>query len=432
MEGLAVSRSLSAAVQGCAVLAACLAYAAEPVCRKEFEITGLTKGTAGFFANAHSKITTYRDAVYCAYLDAELNVRIRRRTADGIESDARVFGPVARDQWHMAPVVAADGTGHIHVTAGMHDAREWQYFISAAPESIAHFEKQAHGSARRPPGWLITYPEFTRDNRGRLYLSSRQGTKNPGHLGGSIARYDHTTRTWESLGADVDRWNYVVWFEKPAGEARCYQKWDTQLHFDQANTLHLAWKVNAFGPKRQHNSGSHLMVAKLPDGATHWQTVEGKPIAALPLTIENASVVATDLERPELVVYGLGATSAGNPVVNYRYSLGDTPGGGDKGWVVKWTGSEWRRCSFPLDVVIPTHLMSDNRGGLFTHGPGGNTAYISRDDGDTWTMVSIPYDRGGSFGHSFDHEYFIATGKPRWAAFFDKAGAVEVWTLENP
>ena len=398
------------------------------------EITGLTQNTAGFFGNAHSKLTTYNGAIYCAYLDSDLAVRIRRKGSDDVESDATVFGPVARDPWHMAPVIGIDGNGYIHITGGMHDSREWQYFISAQPERIDEFVKQERGSPRCPPGWLITYPEFARDNKGMLYLSSRQGTKNPGHLGGSIARYDHTTGTWESLGADIDRWNYLIWFQKNPDEQRCYQKWQTRMHFDKENTLHVAWKVNGLGPKRSHNSGTHIMIAKLPDGASQWQTVEGNTIASLPLTIENASVVAMDTERPELVLHGLGALADGSPIVNFRYSLGDTPGGGDKGWIVKWTGSEseWRRCQFPRGIVIPTYMMSDNKGRLFTHSPGGNLGYLSRDDGETWDMVPIPYERGRSYGHSLDRQHFIATGNPRLAAFFDKGGAIEVWTIECP
>ncbi|MBT3380605.1 MAG: hypothetical protein HN742_39725 [Lentisphaerae bacterium] len=412
--------------------ALCVLCGADPAPHKEMEITGLTKDTAAFFANAHSKITTYKGAIYCTYLDSDRDIRVRKKGADGIESDARVFGPVARDPWHMAPVLGIDGNGYVHITAGMHDAREWHYYISAAPGSIDRFTKQEHGSPRCPPGWLITYPEFAHDNRGTLYLSSRQGTKNPGHLGASVARYDHTAGTWQSLGTDIDRWNYLIWFQKGPNEVRCYQKWDAQLHFDYANTLHLAWKVSAIGPKRNYNTGTHIMAARLPDGASQWETVDRKPILDLPLTIKNASVVATDFKRPELILYGLGATTDGSPVVNYRYSLGDTPGGGDKGWIVKWTGKDWKRLRFPREIVIPTYLMSDNKGKLFTYGPGGSLAYLSRDDGESWEVVTMPYDRGPAFSHSFDRQHFIATGNPRLAVFFDKAGVIEVWTIECP
>lgn len=428
-SGLPEGDALGAVTGGGLLLASSLSLAATLTCRKELEITGLATGTAGFFANADTKIASYNGAIYCAYLDRDLHMRVRKKRADGVESDGRVFGPVAGDQWHAAPVIGLDGAGYIHVTGAMHDSREWCYFISAAPESPGRFVKQERGSPQCPPGQFVSYPEFARDNKGYLYVSSRQGTKNPGHLGGSIARYDHTNGTWTSLGTDVGQWTYVLWFEKPPAEVRCYQKWCTRMHFDRANTLHLAWKVNAVGPGRNYNTGTHVMYAALPEGKSTWRKADGRVIPALPLTIDNASVIATDFETPELFVYGVGASADGTPIVNFRYSLGHPPGGGDKGWIVTWTGSEWQRCRFPREIVIPTFIMSDNRDRLFTHSPGGNVGYLSRDNGGSWEMVTIPYDRGRAVGQSFDYQHFVRSGNPRIAAFFDKEGVIEVWTI---
>ena len=429
MRAHAPYRDAVVRMSACTVMASFLASAGTLTCRKEMEITGLQTGTAGFFGNADSKITTHNGAIYCAYLDRDLHIRVRKKAPDGSESDARVFGPVARDQWHVAPVTGIDGEGYIHVTGAMHDSREWCYFISAEPEKPDRFVRQERGSPQCPPGRFITYPELARDNKGYLYLSSRQGTKNPGHLGGCIAKYDHSTGTWTSLGTAVGQWNYVLWFEKKPDEVRCYQKWCTKMHFDRANTLHVGWKVNGLGPGRNFGTGTHIMYAALPDGESRWRTVEGETIPSLPLTIDNASIVATDFDQPELIVYGVGSSTDGKPILNFRYSLGHPPGGGDKGRVVRWTGSRWQRCRFPREIVIPTTIMSDNRDGLFTHGPGGNTGYFSRDNGESWETVSIPYDRGRAVGQSFDPQSFIQTGNPRVAAFFDKAGVIEIWTI---
>ena len=409
------------------VVCRCPASADRIECHREMDITGLPKGTTGYFGRADTKLTTYKGAIYCAYLDVERFVRIRRRGPDGEVTDAKVFGPVAADPYHMPPVIGLDGDGYIHVAAGMHDARQWVYYISEESESIDRFAKQEPGSARCPPGMFITYPEFARDRKGYLYVTSRQGTKNPSFLGGCIARYDHMTRTWTPLGVEMDRWNFIIWHPKD----QWYQQWYMRVHFDRANNLHLAWKVNAIGPTPNFGDGSHLMYACLPEGETTWRTVEDAPIAGLPLTTDNASVIATDLENPELVPYGLGVQSDGKPVVNFRYVRGNTPEGRDKGWLSRWTGTRWQRVFFPREVVIPTLLMSDNRGGLFTHSPGGNTGYLSRDSGATWDVITIPYERGYAGYHSLDYQHFIETGEPRIAAFFADDGAIEVWTLRT-
>lgn len=245
--------------------------------------------------------------------------------------------------------------------------------------------------------------------------------------GGSIARYDHETGTWTPLGVRRGRWHFVIDHERPRNRRRCFMG----ICLDSENALQLAWKVNALGPMPNLADGSRVMYTALRDGETTWHKADSTPIADLPLTIENASVVAEDLQDPELAVYGIGVTLEGQPVINFRYTRGHTPEGKDKGWVVKWTGEGWVRVALPRAVVIPTLLMSHREGALFTHGPGGNTVYLSEDAGESWQTLTIPYERGYADYHSFDYRCFAETGEARLAAFFADKGAIEVWTVRR-
>ena len=82
-------------------------------------------------------------------------------------------------------------------------------------------------------------------------------------------------------------------------------------------------------------------------------------------------------------------------------------------------------------MVIPTLLMADGGGTLFTHGPGGYVVYLSEDGGETWEVTQIPYDREYADYHSFDYRHFVETGEARLAAFFGDEGAIEVWTVRR-
>ena len=425
---------------------------------KEMTITGTPKGTSGYYANAYTKITTYNNCIYVAYLDLERFICVQKLDPEGKATNTRIFGPVMNDQWHMAPVVGVDGNGYVHVTGGMHYGnafREndpetgklklrpykglWNYFISDRPEDIGNFTAQTPGMPGYPPGWLTSYPELHKDNKGHLYLTSRQGSYKPPFIGGAIARYDHETKSWTALGGELThptrsrrKLTYALWFEPSKDEPTCYQKWNTWIQFDADNTLHVAWKVNAIGPGRNWNTGTHIMYARRKEGALQWETLDNQPVPEELLTIHNATVVETDLKTPELCLNGIAVGTDGKPILSITYTKNNNPPNRDRGGrPVKWDGASWERVPFPEGFSPRAYyrLMSDNRGGIFAMGSAVSVGYYSKDNGATWETITIPYTREGASLVDFDFQHFRETGNPRISVFFEKAGVIEVWTI---
>ncbi|MBT4816406.1 MAG: hypothetical protein HN742_22765 [Lentisphaerae bacterium] len=427
---------------------------------KELTIRGAPKGTSGFYANAATKITTYNGCIYVAYLDSDRFICVQKKDVHGVLSETRIFGPVLNDQWHMAPVIGVDGNGYVHVTGGMHYGNafrekdpqtgelklrpykgEWNYFISERPEDITGFTEQTPEMPGCPPGWLATYPELFRSNKGDLYLTSRQGSYKPPFLGGAIARYNHNATRWTALGEEKThpirsrkKPVYAQWFEPVKGEPTCYQKWCSWIQFDEQNTLHLAWKVNALGPQRNWGTGTHIMYARRKDGAPGWETLNGRPIPDAALTVHNATVVETDLETPELSLNGLAVGTDGSPVLSITYTKNNPPPNRDRaGRPVKWNGESWERVSFPEGFAPRAHyrVMSDNADGMFAMGNPASPCYYSSNNGTTWEAITIPYTRQGASLADLDFQHFLKTGNPRISVFFEEEGIIEVWTIRT-
>ena len=174
-------------------------------------VATLEPGPSGDRPNAGDALTVVRKGVEAAPGDWRWSaVTVDERTV--------------ADEWHNAPSVGLDETGHVHVAYNMHNL-PWQYVVSAAPGDIDAFEfrgqriSQAEldryrleNKTRFPglgnaaiPGTQITYPAFANDPAGRLHVTYRFAAK-PARpwlertMSSGLARYDATTRTWTPLG----------------------------------------------------------------------------------------------------------------------------------------------------------------------------------------------------------------------------------------
>ncbi len=168
--------------------------------------------------------------------DGDTNdINLRTVIRQGKRSDAGVWewsshvveGRTLRDRWHTSPSVAVDKQGFIHIVYNMHNL-PWQYKRSVNPHDITEWEFHGHEitisqlenfryhnrinfpthGIGQIPGNQITYPAFFYDNDNQLYLSYRFAAR-PARVfsertfSSGIARYDVETRSWESIGEEI-------------------------------------------------------------------------------------------------------------------------------------------------------------------------------------------------------------------------------------
>jgi len=156
------------------------------------------------------KPTVFGKYIYAAIIAHGRVPRVLQIPLDG-DGPAKI-GRLEPEVWigddaHKYFAVAVDKAGYIHLTGNMHGG-PWKYWISAKPEDVSKFVKAS--AAQIPPGGGITYPHFSTDRNGNLYLSSRGSapwtnrdnrTRNV-HVG-MLSVYDADTRSWRILGGDI-------------------------------------------------------------------------------------------------------------------------------------------------------------------------------------------------------------------------------------
>jgi len=157
-------------------------------------------------------------------------VRQGRQNAQGSWqwTSAVVDDRTAHDKYHNVPSIAVDSQGYVHVVYNMHNL-PWQYKVSSRPHDISSFEFRGQpisdaqfnryyyenktsypslGSASIP-GNQITYPTFSENRRGELFISYRFAARparafSERMMSAGLARYNVESRTWSSIGARID------------------------------------------------------------------------------------------------------------------------------------------------------------------------------------------------------------------------------------
>jgi len=134
----------------------------------------------------------------------------------------------AHDKYHNVPSIAVDNNGYVHVVYNMHNL-PWQYKVSSKPHDISSFDFRGQpiseqefnsyyyenkvtfrslGSASIP-GNQITYPTFSENRRGDLFLSYRFAARparafSERMMSAGLASYNVESKTWSSIGASVE------------------------------------------------------------------------------------------------------------------------------------------------------------------------------------------------------------------------------------
>lgn len=177
------------------------------------------------------------------------------------------------DPYHTQPSVAFDRDGYLHVVYNMHHV-PWQYLVSRQPyqtnaftfagEAVAQADldtvrlhNQTHhfpsNGKARIPGNQITYPAFTKDRLGDLYVTYRYATKPARRweeraFAIGIAKYDPPTGYWQPLAeplalsrGDAAPVSGQSGSTHPFVFDQRFLPYLITLAFDQDNTLHAIW-----------------------------------------------------------------------------------------------------------------------------------------------------------------------------------------------
>ncbi len=268
------------------------------------------------------------DLIFYAYIDEAGHIAVRRI------AEKRVNGTVERsvsesllrqasgelvvvsnDPFHVAPSLGIDEAGYVHVAGNMHN-QSWQYWVSAAPASVAGFRflgmpldsrdgaphADASGNLISPPGYRITYPYFANDRAGHLYVAFRHtvgrdlttgptaqidypGEGYQGTMGGGIAEYQVKTARWRLIGGTryelpgdttplVGKRLLPTTLYQPDGrvgapQPEWYQSYNIHLWFDAGDIMHVTTQLYTSGRVEPEIAGpTRIVYARgLPDGA---------------------------------------------------------------------------------------------------------------------------------------------------------------------
>lgn len=245
------------------------------------------------------------------------------------------------DLYHTQPSVGVDGRGRVHVAYNMHNM-PWQYAVSTEPCSIDAFEFKGEAVSdadlyavfeenRTPfpgpgsgaiPGNQVTYPVFTNDRTGNLYVSYRFAVR-PARtwlergFGAGIARFDDQTERWEAIGGLVTLSSLDVQIptdstqDSVPGAVQAFPfawhpGWTSyypRVWFDVDNGMHVAWTW------RQSEAGidaSHPSYAFRRDPASGFQRADASAYT-LPIGIDSTGTI--DGLNGQKVYAGLTITS---------------------------------------------------------------------------------------------------------------------------
>jgi hypothetical protein len=313
-------------------------------------------------------VTTYNGSIYFTWVDNQMRTMIAKKTPDGKVTTSVILAKSDRDKNHSLPSVAVDKNGYIHVVYNMHQSRwqegdiGWQYKVSDKPEDISSFTFVGDDPDRTIPGKYITYPAFTKDRNGNLYVTFRHRTHPDGNYGfdGSqgigIAKYDVDSKRWRMLGGSDYKYGVKTFFWSDSSMhlenvKAGYQGYRPKLFFDRNNRMHVSWDV-FIAPGEE---ASHIMYAYSDDGGKTFKKANGQTISSLPITPQNGDIV----EQAPRGIYDtrtyVSVTPDGRPVVSFKDRSVD------KSYYKIWNGDSWgRKKELPVDY--PANFIVDSDG----------------------------------------------------------------------
>jgi hypothetical protein len=321
------------------------------------------------------------------------------------------------DPYHTQPSVGVDRQGRVHVAYNMHNM-PWQYVVSREPCSIDAFDfageavtdAELHAvfeenrtpfpglGAAAIPGNQVTYPVFSNDRAGNLYVSYRFAVR-PARawleraFGAGIARFDDESRRWEPVGGLVtlssldvvmppDSTQNSVPDSAQAFPFAWQPGWTSyypRLWFDPSNDMHVAWTW------REGEAGvdaSHPSYAVRRNSASAFQRADDS-YYSLPITVGTTGTI--DALASQRVYAGLTITTdyEGAPLI-----------------VVQPVNSERLLARFDRSTQR-WHTEAS---------PFGATSVLCEDNGDCWAYASGP------------RVLLKRRGETRWKMMFEQQG----------
>ncbi len=260
----------------------------------------------------HTPIASVGDEIYYVYVDRELRTVVAQKSG-GVWRYQIIEAKTRLDAYHTLPSIGIDEAGYIHVVYNMHST-PWQYKRSKRPRDISEWDflGQYAGDtpgAPRPdlsacsgtcksdwygrgtaaiPGNQITYPVFTNDRSGRLYLAYRECGNCAAtsyfdrNWSAGISVYDVSTGTWQRVQGRM--------FASDPGKLPL----GISMFFDVRNRMHVAWAYGfpydrEIGAANYFENPSKVCYVYSDDGGKSFISTDGMPVV-LPIDYSSAPV----------------------------------------------------------------------------------------------------------------------------------------------
>lgn len=282
-------------------------------CNSSKSLTPLKTTEVGFGWSSNSvntvifrqnAITTYKNAQFTAYYDADSFLVLAQRTLpNGIWQTQQTAYKGNTADAHNAISIAVDGSGYLHVSWDHHN-NELRYARSKEPLSLELGEKMPMTGNLES---RVSYPQFYNLPSGDLLFMYRSGESGRGSL--VLNKYDTAQKEWSQLHSNLID-----------GEDARNAYW--QAYVDTQGSVHLSWVWReTWDVETNHD----IAYAKSLDGGKTWVTSTEKPYA-LPITASSAEYAWEIPQNSSLINQtAMTADQDGNPyIVNYWNTEGTT------------------------------------------------------------------------------------------------------------
>jgi hypothetical protein len=350
------------------------------------------------YGDFQSTVTTFNGCIYAVWIAPDSATKIAKKDRNGIVTTATVFKPTRMDNYHTTAAVGVSSDGYIFVAGNMH-GHNWFMRRSTNPEDIRSFI-----TPTVPQGTKITYPYFTNDRKGKLYITNRNVSC---LMGGMISEYQPLTKTWKALG-EIPSGGCVpyVLFQS---DVKRYASYKTRLFFDPVNRMHVSSTIWTKYDNLDGNASNatHVLYAFSTNEGRTFRQAGGSYVPSLPVTIDNGTLVYNEDPGTIYNCNDVGATPDGTPLVSYKNKLGSH-------LMIRLNGI-WKQ------IAQTNRFIVDNNG-VITYSSG-TRMYQSSNKGTTWTSFTAPR------ADIYDISYLAQTNNIRYSNMI--SNVFTVYTITN-
>lgn len=386
----------------------------------------------------NSPISTYKNAIYIAYVEKIKNKQYSTSVGKLDESGKWVFSVVEpasmNNPYHAQPSLAVDKDGFIHVAYNMHSS-PWQYSVSKEPENILewtfkgqdlngpHNDKQSAvvagiGTASIP-GNRITYQYMTTDRNGELYISYREALKNEQEVkygekqwSLGISKYDVIAKKWNRVGPKG--------FNLPFATEPGFRPQVAHMSFDYNNNMHVSWNWYVEYDLDGANKKNVISYACSKDGGLSFETASGESLSLPVRRQPSDKIIETDYYQSYTSV---GATFDGSPLV----SIMPKPPSVKNRSIIAFTKNKgWGK---PIDLPYGATHFYINNNNVITAVSSGIRIHRSYNNGKVWEFKEIDIN-DGPYTIWLDNSYINTTNNLRFLAQSSKTNKLYIYTVE--